>query len=141
MPYTTLKYTYPSLIDKSVENINKSFLSSDTPSYDIYENVVVYNARVIDGCALGGVELNNGEIAPGTGMNLYMEGLWSPPPIDTCTVSEDVVYLGYLHPCYGHNITDCIKQAWFFDSEEYNIKYKNWKIVYTSIEPVKKWQK
>lgn len=45
---------------------------------------------------------------------------------------ETVIFFGMLIGIWGHCISDCIKRAWFFDTDIFKEKYKDVKVVYVA---------
>lgn len=140
MPYTTLKYTYPSLKETMEKVVKKSFLYENPLSYSIYENAIVYSADVVDNCLVGGVKTNDGNIVKGSGINSFMESLYEFNENKIDFIDEDVIYIGYLISCYGHVITDCLKHVWFVLSEYYN-EHKQKPLVFINYGSVKPWHR
>lgn len=84
----------------------------------------------------GGVCDCNGAFIDGTNMQTNSEEGY---PFDSSTYcDEDVIYIGYLHECYGHMITDSIAKLWFLQTDEY--KSNPLPLVYISLEPLNRWQ-
>lgn len=46
---------------------------------------------------------------------------------------EDVIFASFLFHVYGHGITDCIKLAWFFQSEHF-AKFRDRKLILVSVD-------
>lgn len=86
--------------------------------------------------ALGGVEDVNGEFIDGTNFQTRTEIGYHYDNHDIC--HKDVVYIGLMHSCYGHMITDSIAKLWYLQTEEY--KNKKLPLLYISDVPLKKWQ-
>lgn len=138
MPYTTLKYTYPSLMEQ-MQRVSDETLLYDKPlSYGIYENATLFAAKANGFILMGGVKSQEGEMVKGTGINSYMENLYDCDEANIEFVDEDVIYIGYLIHCYGHVITDCLKHAWFVNSGFFQA-HKNRKMVYTVCGDLKPW--
>lgn len=51
-------------------------------------------------------------------------------------IDEDVVYLGYMSPVWGHAITDCLKHLWWFHTEEYLDNHNEKSVYYWGPKPL-----
>lgn len=140
MPYTTLKYTYPSLRQRMEEFSAQQHFYSKPLYYHVYDDGILYSARPIGEIHAGGVKSKNGSMVKGTGLNSYMELLYDVEESEIEYLDEDVIYIGFLISCYGHVLTDCLKHAWFVNSNLFQ-EHKHKKMVYTVSGTVQTWHK
>ncbi len=137
-------YMYPSMRTVVQARASYEHTLSEPLQFEERMDCIVYPAFVFIGendepWAMGGVENVDNQLVDIASKN-YCSSVECP--IDTIDeVDDDVIYLGHLHPCYGHSITDGLRYVWFFLTAEYKANYRNRKIVYVSQEPIKKWQK
>lgn len=140
MPYTTFKYVYPTLRLKMEELSGQQHLYSKPLSCDVIDGGILYSALAIGEIIAGGIKSKDGNIVKGTGLNSFMEVLYDTDENEIDYLDEDVVYVGFLISCYGHVITDCIKHAWFVNSNQYQA-HKHKKMIYTVCGQVQPWHK
>lgn len=148
-------YVYPALQEEVKRMHANTFLLDVDLSYHVYDSAIILPARLgvnanRETAALGGVLTSlpdtedAAEIAnlyiDGTGINYHTGDGYFPDQI--MELLDDVIYLGYLHNCYGHNITDCLKNIWYFQTDDCAQRLRNGaKIAFISMAPIKSWQK
>ncbi len=137
-------YMYPSMRAVVQARASYEHTLSEPLQFEERMDCIVYPAFVFIGendepWAMGGVEVADNQLIDIASKNYCAS---NECPIHTVEeVDEDVIYLGHLHPCYGHSITDGLRYVWFFLTEEYKTNYQNRKIVYVSQQPIKAWQR
>lgn len=55
---------------------------------------------------------------------------------DVKYVDDDVVFIGYISPVWGHAITDCLKHLWWLNTEEYQENHKGKELYYWGPKPL-----
>lgn len=61
---------------------------------------------------------SSGEGVPESSLTYGVTEVYDPDEAETEYIDEDVIYLGFLWPGYGHALMDSMKQAWFPFSEQ-----------------------
>lgn len=136
-----VKYTYASCCNDVREAFNKNYFKDVRLEARIYENSVAMPVKLYknannEATMGGGIDDCNGEFIDGTNVQTQTEiGYKYENPEFR---EEDVVYIGLMHPCYGHMITDCLAKLWYLQTDDYKRNPKP--LLYISMEPLKKWQ-
>lgn len=134
-------YIYPELKSSAESVYNDDAIRKTVLSAPIYPQAVVMpvvadiNSNK-EKTELGGVNDSEGNYINGTNFQINTEIGYPYDNVDYR--NEDVIYIGFLHSCYGHFITDSISKLWYIHTEEYINKPKP--LVCISLNPLKKWQ-
>lgn len=136
-----VKYTYGSCAEEIISAFNKDYYLKKALNAPTYENAVVMPVKLSinsnnESTMGGGIDDCNGNFIDGTNVQTGTEVGYNYE--DCKYVCEDVVYIGMMHSCYGHMITDCLAKLWYLQTEEYKSSCKP--ILYLTIAPLKKWQ-
>ena len=135
------EYTFDSRREEIISAFDKDYFLEKKLSSPIYENAVVMPVRLSvninnETTMGGGINDCNGVFIDGTNVQTGTEVGYKYE--DSKYLPDDVVYIGMMHPCYGHMITDCLAKLWYLQTDEY--KLSNKPLLYLTMAPLKKWQ-
>ena len=135
------RFTYDMCREEINAAFNKNYYWENQLHAPLYENAVamplkLYENTNNEATMGGGIDDCNGEFIDGTNVQTQTEMGYKYENPKFC--DEDVVYIGLMHPCYGHMITDCLAKLWYLQTDDYKKNPKP--LLYISMEPLKKWQ-
>lgn len=138
-----IDYLYDSLKDETMQLIGKSYQApAMKEQFTLWHDAIVLPAKVIHiperywvgGCIDASGNLIEDTVVP------HLMG-WKYEISLPSNNSSIAVYLGYMFNCFGHMLGDCLRWAWFLQTDEYKkIKSQGAKLLYISMAPLKPWQ-
>ena len=122
----------------STRQLLKPYLEISRFSDKKLGETIIQNGVILPGSpdlfGYGGIiDQNNNWVEAGA----WHEGFGGPYPFDKDTIEhsdETVIYIGYLHIQWGHNITDNFKKLWFLFTDKYKeLESQGVRVVYVSM--------
>ncbi|MBQ9143537.1 MAG: glycosyltransferase family 61 protein [Paludibacteraceae bacterium] len=138
-----INYLYNSLKEETMRALTRSYRADNmVEHYSVWENATILPAKTIyipSRCWVGGCVDSENNLIEETIIPCLMGWKYDIPE-----VSKEypiAIYLGYMFSCYGHMLGDCLRWAWFLQSEEYHqFKRSGAKLLYISMAPLESWQ-
>ncbi len=99
---------------EAFSKLDSSYLIKKDLQVRVYQNVVLVPNR--------GIFYSNGKMVSGTHFYDWVEDL-QLPPIKSYNEIEEAVFVGCLHTCWGHSLTDSIRRMWFLQDSRYDFSH------------------
>ena len=133
-PQFSIDRVYPSLLKRTKELVDSTFLDDKRLSVLNYKNCYALPAKEItnkngERC-LGGGLCCGGEWVQNSGLNLHSLTPYAFNQNEADCIEEEVIFIGIVSSIWGHAITDGIQHLWWFNTEDYLSKYRDCKIYY-----------
>lgn len=133
-----LTYVSKSSAKRLYDTFRHSGLIDTTLSHEMVDNGIIL-PFVIGGLfdAMGGVEREDGTFVKSSVFDWRMHGDYEYNNVISST--DKVIFISFIHKCWGHVITDAIKRLWFIHTHEYaKLKSEGYRLAYISYPDIRK---
>ena len=131
-----LEYLYDINTHIGIQEKNKFYFNSNL-GYKTYKNgYILPKFKDKDNHDYDGVWSENKVYDKTSGHNAAVNDVYNFervfPNLDVKKINEKVIFIGNFSGCWGHFITDSIRQLWFLKTNIFTEKYKTYKKVFVS---------
>lgn len=128
-----LSFIDPPMLEITKKETDKNHFSNRKLESVLYENATVLPFKSLNNDLIGGgVISSSGVYVQNTSLHVGIGSSYDYPKSEVININEEVVFLGFFHPTWGHFLVDSIKKMWFLFSTVYlSLKARNLKFIYT----------
>jgi len=128
-----LDYVDPPMLEITMKETEKNHLINSELGFNSFNNATILPFKLMENGILGGgVVTSDGLYVENTSLHVGIGCSYDFKKETIVRQNDNVIFLGFFYPNWGHFLLDSLKKIWFlFSNKYYCLEGQNLKLVYT----------